>query len=503
MALLNNLEREELLGGLRSVPVRLLPALLTSALLYLSGDMAGMWALGSVALVPLCIACRGAGALGALLLATVSLLPAAVLQSFWLLDVEGVSPALIWLAGGTLPALAFFAIELPICRKIPRVLRPLVMVVLATAFWGLLPPDARALIPGGGMIESGLMKTIFAKLGLASMAGILTGLGWICAELLMSPRLREPKRSGWVGIVMALVLLVAGVADWVGSTITSTQSYQDVVRFHVVPNQRDIVRATDQALGEHDGRAIVVWGQIDVKDAAERVDWIARGGEVAQRQHVMLVMTLAGEKSTTAFLFVRRPSPSAEKTWANASSEMLSDPLVVDGNFELRVYPSLRSDSHWATPWSTEIYTTHLEPVHPAQQRFWIRELRREALIRGSRQICVWDGGGVAIDARGEVLAASEEGAPFTVQLPAADTPGQPLGYPRMLFVEKILVFSGPPLLGMLILLTPVAWAKRRYFAKRRAAMTFAIEEIPNEETNLTKEETEKITRSYKREDLE
>lgn len=503
MALLNNLEHEELLGGLRSVPVRLLPALLTSALLFLSGDMVGMWALGWVALVPLCIACRGAGAPGALLLATLSLLPAAVLQSFWLLDVDGVSPALVWLTAGTLPALAFFALELPICRKIPRVLRPLVMVVLATAFWGLLPPDARALIPGGGMVDSELMRSIYAKIGLASMAGILTGLGWVCAELLMSPRLREPKRSGWVGIAMALVLLVAGGADWVGSTIYSTQSYRDVLRFHVIPNQRDIVRATDQALGEHTGKAVVVWGQIDVKDAAERVDWIARGGELAQRQRVILVMTLAGARSTTAFLFARQPVPAAEKTWDNLSSEMKADPLVIDGNFELRVYPSLQSDSHWATPWSTEIYTTALEPAHPAQERFWVRELRHEALIRGSRQICLWDGGGVAIDARGEVLVASEESAPFTVQLPAADTPGQPLGYPRMLFVEKILVFSGPALLGMLILLTPVAWAKRRYFAKRRADMTFAIEEMPNEETNLTKEETEKITRSFLRKDLE
>src|SRR5690606_16798088 len=139
--------------------------------------MVGAWPLAWVALIPLCFACRGAGPLVALLLAAFSLLTAAFSQSFWLLDVEGVSPVSIWLAGGLLPAIPFAAIELPICRKIPWALRPLLLALLATGFWALMPREAAMLVPAGGLIGSDLLRWAWPKLGMATVAGCLAGLG--------------------------------------------------------------------------------------------------------------------------------------------------------------------------------------------------------------------------------------------------------------------------------------------------------------------------------------
>jgi hypothetical protein len=71
------------------------------------------------------------------------------------------------------------------------------------------------------------------------------------------------------------------------------------------------------------------------------------------------------------------------------------------------------------------------------------------------------------------------------------------MGHPRQQVIERILEFSAPVLVLMLMLLTPVAWAKRRWYARRRA--NIAIEEVPDDATTLSKEETEKITRSFKK----
>ena len=500
LALLNNLEHEELLGGLRSVPARVLPALLTPVLLHLAGDMTGAWALSWLALVPLCFACRGAGPFGALLLAGVSFSLAAVFQSFWLLDVDGVSPLLVWLAAGLLPALPFFALELPICRKIPWPLRPLLMVLLASAFWALLPHDARMLIPTGGMIDSRLVRFIYPRVGLASLAGVMTGFAWMAAEMFATPRLREPRRSGWPGLLVTGLLLIACCGDWVGSYATVPINRRDFVRFYVVTAEDNLVGATDSALTGKTEGAIVVWRPVVVKDAAERLDWVARAGDLAQRRHIGLVLVIAGPDSTSAYMFDRGPVPAVQKSWPGRPGEVAGEPLVAENMWQLRVYPSMTTLNHWSTQWSTEIYTMPFEPVHPAQERYWIREQRREALIRGSRQITVWPGGGVGVDGLGEVLQRSEGGSSFMVLLPAAQQMGEPLGRPRQKYLEGILKLSGPVLVLMLMLLTPVAWAKRRYYARRQSSLMVAIEELPDEQTTLTKEETERITKSYKRE---
>ena len=111
----------------------------------------------------------------------------------------------------------------------------------------------------------------------------------------------------------------------------------------------------------------------------------------------------------------------------------------------------------------------------------------------------MWQGGGAAIDGRGRVIAQSENGEAFSAQLPATEVTGEALGHPRLQVVERILEFSAPVLALMLALLTPVSWGKRRWYARQRAAI--GIEEVPDDTSTLSKEETEKITRSFKRED--
>jgi hypothetical protein len=111
----------------------------------------------------------------------------------------------------------------------------------------------------------------------------------------------------------------------------------------------------------------------------------------------------------------------------------------------------------------------------------------------------VWQGGGAANDGRGRVIAESFDGMPFVAGLPATDRVGEAMGHPRQKFIERILEFSAPVLALMLLLLTPVAWGKRRWYARQRA--NIAIEEIPEEGSVLSKEETERITRVLRKED--
>ncbi|MCB9933523.1 MAG: hypothetical protein H6841_08890 [Planctomycetes bacterium] len=502
MALLNNLEHEELFGGLRGVPLRMLPALGTTLLLYLSGDMVGAWPLAWVALIPLCFACRGAGPVGALLLAALSLLLAAVTQSFWLLDVEGAAPLPAWLAGGLLPAIPLAAIELPICRKIPWALRPLLVAVLATGFWALLPPQAAMLVPLGGLIEGELLRLAWPKLGPSTVAGCMLGLGWLSAEMFHRPRGPLSRWPGWQGLVLAGLLLAAGGIDWWGSLTVRPSNRRDTVSFYVVTDASDPVGATADALANRTRSAIVVWRQLRVKDDAERAAWLEQAGRLASSRRITLVMVLAGPDATTAYAFAGAPHPAAQRRWLGAPGEVSGEPLVLEDSWQLRVFPSLASDSHWSTQWSTEIFTTPLEPAHPAQERFWVREQRREAVVRASRQIAVWAGGGVAVDGQGNVLARGE-GRWFAVLLPAAEEMGEALGHPRLRVLERILALAAPVLALMLLALTPISWAKRRWRLARHNTQAVAIEEVQDDEPNLSKEETEKITRRYKRDDLE
>jgi hypothetical protein len=106
--------------------------------------------------------------------------------------------------------------------------------------------------------------------------------------------------------------------------------------------------------------------------------------------------------------------------------------------------------------------------------------------------VCVWQGGAAAIDSQGRVLAFSEAEW-FSVAMPAAEARGQPLGRARLTVVERILAMSAPVIVAMLVLLTPLRWVRIR----RRVAngAEFAIEEVIDDETTLSKEQTETITR--------
>jgi hypothetical protein len=500
LALLNNLEHEELFGGLRSVPLRALPALGTTLLLYLSGDMLNVWPLAWVALAPLCFACRGAGPLAALLLAALSLLAAAFSQTFWLLDVEGAAPLSIWLAGGLLPAIAFAALELPICRKIPWALRPLLLAVLATGFWALLPGEAALLIPLGGLIGGDLLGWAWPKLGPATVAGGLAGLGWLAAEMFHKPRRPESRWPGWQGVLVAGLLLLAGGIDWWGSSAPATRSYMDQVTLHVITDGDDPVGATEKALAAGPGRRIVIWRAIAVRDDAERGEWIRRAGELAASRGLVLVSVLAAPDATYAYVFPRGAVPSAQKRWPGEPGHATGEPLVIGDSWEMQVYPSLDAEPHWSTPWSTDVYTTPLEPAHPAQERWWIREQRRSALVRGSRQICTWAGGGIALDGRANVLGRGNGQGWFTTVLPAAQHLGEPMGHERLRVLERILRFAAPVLALMLLGLTPISWLKRR--RRLQSSQAVAIEEVFDPETTLTKDETDQITRRYKRGDM-
>jgi hypothetical protein len=494
--LLTNLEREELLGGLRSLPARAPLALASAILLYLSGDMVHAWPLCWFALVPLCFACRGAGAVCALLLAAGCFFAAAVSQSFWLLDVEQASPFAIWLTAGVLPALPLAAIELPIARKIPWPLRPPILVVLAIGFWAPFPPDARMLIPCGGLIDSGLTRWLLLKLDLATLAGCMLGLGWLAAEMFATPRLAVNRRSGWTGLALAGVLALTGLVDWVSVlTAFEPKATEHVAPVVVVPQGDDLVA---QSLGaEPEGLAtpVFVWHAVEGDDDA-RAQWALKAGELARRRKAVVALVVRSGDSAWGYLFVTHAEPAAIKLWPGPRDE----PLTIELPVRISLFPALESDPHWATRWSLELYVSPQAPVHPAQARWWLREQRRGAMIRGSRQVAVWQGGGAAIDGRGKVVAQSTDGSVFVARLPAGEEFGEPMGHPRAQVLERILEFSAPVVVAMLILLTPIAWAKRRIRASRQAAI--AIEEVTDDTSALTKEETEKITRSYRREDL-
>ena len=494
MPLLNNVEYNELLGGLESLRIRAPVALGSAVLLVLAGDLAGLWPLCWVALVPLCFACRGAGAVGALLLAGGCFTLAAVAQSFWLLDVEDASPVAIWVTAGVLPAIPLAAIELPITRKIPWALRPPLLVLLAIGFWALFPPNARMLIPCGGLIDSGLVSWLLAKIDLATVAACMLGLGWLAAEMFATPRQAVERRAGLAGLGLAGLLALAGLVDFVGVAMAlDSVGVGQVAPVVVVPAGDDLTAQSDRLLPERASTGVVVWRAL-AADPTERAEWASRAGELAERRQVVVALVVVSGDGTWGYLFVQQGGPTVAKLWATGE---VPQPVVYDGLGQISLYPALEGEPHWATRWSLELYISPREPAHTAHARWWLREQRRGALIRGSRQVVVWQGGGAAIDGRGRIIAHSLDGQAFVAQLPAADSKGEPMGHPRQKVVETILEFSAPVLVLMLALLTPVAWAKRRWWARQRAAI--GIEEIPDDTSTLSKEETEKMTRSFKR----
>ncbi|MCA8914135.1 MAG: hypothetical protein KDB90_01885 [Planctomycetes bacterium] len=500
MALLNNLQQNELTGGLRSFPVRLIPALATSVLLYLSGDMVGAWPLAWFALVPLCFACRGAGPIGALMLAALSFSVSTFAQAYWLLDLDGVNAPLIWLQAAVFATLPFAAIELPICRKIPWPLRPFVLALLATGFYALLPADARMLIPLGGLIDSSIVRQVYPQFGLATVAGVFTALAWSTAEMFATPRLALPPRRSWPGIAFALALaLVAGI-DWAGVKYSGEGiRTMDFVRVTVIPAGEDPVTASEQLVPPGSPENIIVWHAMPGADAVTRNHWQARAGELSERRQAIVVMLLHDDATDYGYVFLRNRVPTRRKVW---TPEIRGEALELQGLDILSFYPSLEPDTHWSTQWSIEVHITPQQPASSAQLAYWMREQRRGAVVRRARLICVWQGGGATIDGYGKVIEYSDDGTPFQSILAASDTRGEPLGHPRLLFIEQILALSAPVLAGMLLLLTPVAWAKRRYFLKRNAPQAFAIEENFDGDTTLSKEETDRITRSFRRGDL-
>lgn len=500
MALLNNIEQEELIGGLRSVPVRLIPALATSVLLRLAGDMFGLWPLAWFALVPLCFACRGAGPIGALLLAGVSFSISTFAQSYWLLDADGVNAPVVWLMAVVFSTLPLAAIELPICRKIPWPLRPFLLALLATGFYALLPTDGQMLIPLGGLIDSDIVRLVYPQLGLATVAGVFTALTWSTAEMFVTPRLAMPARRSWPGIAFACVLVLVAAIDWAGVKFSGDGiRTMDFVRVTAVTGGDDPYDASLQLLPPGAPENIVVWHAIPAPDSVTRNHWQARAGRLAEERQAIVVMLLHDEHADYGYVFLRERVPARRKVW---TAEIRGEALELQGLDILTFYSTLEPDTHWSTQWSIEVHVAPVKPLNSAQLAYWMREQRRGAVVRGARLICVWEGGGAAIDGYGKIIEYRDDGTPFQTILAASESRGQPLGHARLQVIEKILALSAPVLAAMLVLLTPIAWAKRRYYLRRNNPASIAIEEVFDDASTLSREETDRITRSFRREDM-
>lgn len=487
MPLINNVEREQLFGGLRALPARAFPALATAALLFASGDMLQVWPLAWLALVPLCFACRGAGVVGAFLLALLVFAAAAITQGYWLVDAQGANAPLALGAAAVLPALAFAAIELPSARRCPWFLRPLFLGAMAAGFWALVPADGRMLVPLGGLIDSEVVRVLYPKVGLPLMAGCFTAVAWLAAE--MWRRGRDNFKVGWPGLALVGVLACVAVADWLGTSVSHMPESDNIRTVFVA--QGDSAAGATEALPIGQRGTVVIWPAQSGNAAA----LVVQAGEIAERKQLILVLVVFEPGRVSAWVFAYARSPNATKHWQAADGE----PLHIEGAGSLRVYPSLLSNEHWATPWDIEVYVTDEKPVHAAQARWWLREQRRGALIRGSRQVCVWPGGAAAIDGRGHVVAADFENAPFSARLYSSDSMGQSMGKARLTVVEVILRFASPVLALMLLLLTPITFAKARRRARFVSAASIAIEEVQDDETHLSADQRDKITRSFRR----
>ncbi|MBE7490356.1 MAG: hypothetical protein HS108_01125 [Planctomycetes bacterium] len=471
--LLTPLEHEELLGGLRTLAPRLAVGGVTTLLLYLCGDMVGWWPLCWLALVPLSLACRGAGPVAALLVALPVLGAANVAQTLWLLDGPE-SPWPLWLAATLLPALAYATVELPFCTtRLPWTLRPAILGLALVGALALIPPAGGMLVPLGGLIDSELARPAYAKLGLAAVAGVFAALAWLAAELC-----RVPGRKPWAGAALVAALAVLAGVDVLGARDAAGRYYAgDPQRIVVVPAGPDMDRATRDMLGPDARGALVLWGVTRAADDAAQAEVLARAGEVSDSLQCALALVIAQDTHSTGYLFLRSRVPQAQRRWQGAPGELDGDPLVVDGPGVLTLHPALIPPQAGTAHHDVQLCTTARRPLHPAEAAWWLREQRRGALVRHARQACVWDGGGAIITWDGHVLARSG-GEPIDALVTPAERLGEAMGKPRLMVAEKILRFAAPTLALTLAVLSVVAWAKRRWRARREAPADIAIEEV-------------------------
>jgi len=476
--LLEPLEHEELLSGMRSLPVRWCAGAVTALLLYFSGDMVGWWPLCWFAFLPLCFACRGAGAPAAFLVAFPVMLAAGVSQTLWLLDMPG-SPWGLWFVAALLPALGFFTVELPFCiSRLPWFVRPLILAATLIGYYALLPAQAGMLLPLGGFIDSEFTRFAYAKLGLATFAGIFAALAWLAAELYLRKGEGERQLQGWAGLLVAGLLVLGGCIDGLGVMLAAKPSYAgDVTRVYLVPTQAAMETETLRMLGPRNKGGVVLWGVLTPRDDAEAAVLLASAGRVSEQRSCTVAVVVARERYSRGYLFVKSLTPQKTKQWDGAPGEVDGEPLVIEGPGVLSLQPALVPPIVGTVHHDLQLCTTARKPVHAAQQAYWLREQRRGAFIRQARQVCVWPGGGAVLAHDGQVVARSH-GEAVASQLTPAPALGESMGKPRLMVMEKILGFVAPTLTAMLVVLSLVAWAKRRYRARRDAPPDIAIEEV-------------------------
>lgn len=476
--LLTPLEKVELLSGMRSLPARLAGGALTTLLLYLSGDMLGWWPLCWFAFVPLAFACRGAGAPAAFLVAFPVLLAAGISQSMWLLDTP-VSAWGLWLAAAFFPAMAFFTVELPFCiSRLPWFVRPLILGFALIGGYALLPPDAGPLVPLGGLIDSEFTRFVYAKLGLATVAGIFGALAWLAAELYTRKGEGERTLHGWPGMLVAGLLVLAGTIDGLGVKLAPKREYSgDQARVMLVPARPDVSSATEKLMGPRAKGGTVLWGVMVVRDDTEAQNVLRSASELSEQRGCTLAVVVAQPGFSTGYIFVKSAKAAMTKRWDGPPGMAQGDPLIMEGPGVLTLHVGLSPPQVGTARHDLQLCTTPARPVHAAQAAWWLREQRRGALVRQARQLCVWDGGGAVIAHDGHVVAlAGPEGVAATLT-PSVDL-GEAMGKPRLMVMEKVLRFVAPTATITLIVLSIVAWAKRRWRQRREQGGEIAIEEV-------------------------
>lgn len=470
--LMNDQERAELVGGLRTLHWRLPLATLCAALLVLSGDMVGRWPLCWVALLPLALACRGAGAPGAFLLGFPVLLLANVAQSLWLLDGPD-NPLALWVAAALFPSMALFTVELPfVATRLPWLVRPFIFGFLLIGAYTTLPLEGRLLLPFGGMIDSELTRAAYAKLGPATFAGLLGTLAWLVAELFWRPR----ARLAGAGAAVAL-LLVAGADGLMAARQPSPLPGPEGVRVVLVPGRHGLEELTAQQFGPDDRGGIVVWGVQRAETESDRQGLLLAAGRVSLRHRCIVALVIAQSDHTGAWFFVNSGTPVSHRQWPGTPGRVDGPPLRMEGPGTLWLHPALSPSLDSTSERDLQICTTAATPLHPAQAAYWLREQRRIALIRKTRQICAWEGGGAILDHDGRVVAQTR-GPPVVGSLNIAPGLGEAMAKPRLTVLEDILRFTGPTFTLTFALLTVVSWAKRRWRKRRQAAQEIAIEEV-------------------------
>ncbi|MCC6464120.1 MAG: hypothetical protein IT463_02125, partial [Planctomycetes bacterium] len=446
-------ERQELLGGLRELPRRLPAALLAALLLWLASDTAGFWPLAWVAFFPLAAAQRGVGPVAALVLALCALLPPAVGLGFWL-----GADARVW-GAACAPVLAVAALELPVVARRSRWLRGPLLALLLTGAWAQLVPHGEALIPLGGLIDSGVIRLVYPKLGLATVAALMATLAWAAANLGAAGR-RPGLPTQRKALVGAAVLACIAFVDWLDLRSRPPLSGDMAATVLGVPGGMPAAAELPSS------RGTVFLGCIAVPGDDSAAALLGECRELATRRSctVAVLMALPGE--TRGYLLVRGDGESS-RTWQGAPGEALGEPLIVEGPGNLMLFPDLRMARNHSSHLDLQLCATLAVPRHDAEVRFRVREQRRAALIRGTRQVALWPGGGVAVDSRGDVVASSQGGEAVSVVLPFGDARGEAMARARFTVYETILRWAAPALWVMLLLVSVVNLAKRRYLARQ------------------------------------